>query len=196
MTPTSVVGGAGRRERLGVIGLAAFIVVSVAAYLAVKSSVLEVATTGHLLPYQALVATLTSADKTMYDELLSQYLQLERLRVRTGKWPDAATLAARPPYSWTRSEEALFVNYLAIPSTDVSESAWLIVAQEPDPRAPPDPAPNDETHRRLPDGTILHVTFWTHRFGGQLAPGFVRQPETRGWTQVLTAPVPAAPTGT
>jgi hypothetical protein len=195
MTPTSVVGGAGGRERIGVIGLAALVVVSVAAYLAVKSSVLEVATTGRLLPYQALAQTLTSADKTMYQELLARYLELEQFRIRTGKWPETAVLAARPPYTWTRSEEALFVNYLATPSTEVSESAWLIVAQEPDPRAPPDPAPNDETHRRLADGTILHVTFWTHRFGGQIAPGFIRQPETKGWTQVLTAPVPVAPVG-
>jgi hypothetical protein len=195
MTPTSVVGGAGTRERLGVIGLAAFILVSVGAYLALRSSVLESTTAGHLLPYQVLAHTLTSADRGVYEKLLTQYSALEQGRIRTGRWPDADALAAQPPYRWTRADEALFVNYLARPSDDVSESAWLIVVQEPDPRAPPDPAPNDETHRRLADGTILHVTFWTHRFGGQIAPGFVRQPETRGWTQVLTAPVPLPPTG-
>jgi hypothetical protein len=129
----------------------------------------------------------------MYGELQQQYLELEQERVRSGRWPESAALRARPPYGWTRSDEGLFVNYLTAPSAEVSDSAWLIVVQEPDPRAPPDPAPNDETHRRLADGTILHVTFWTHRFGGSVPPGFVRQPETKGWTQVLTAPVPAQP---
>lgn len=193
MTPTSVVSGAGGRERIGVIGLAALVVVSVAAYLAVKSSVLESTTPGHLLPYQALAHTLTSADKTVYAELLKQYVELEQPRIRTGRWPSEETLRVQPPYTWVRREEGRFTNYLRIPPADGSEAAWLIVVQEPDPQAPPDPAPNDETHRRLADGTILHVTYWTHRFGGLIAPGFVRQPETRGWTQVLTAPVPVAP---
>ena len=64
---------------------------------------------------------------------------------------------------------------------------------QPPPPAPIDPAPNDETHHRLPDGTVLHVSIWTHRFGGQIDRRFVQQPERSGWTQVLTAPVPPAP---
>ena len=193
MTRTSVVGAASR-ERFGVIGLEALIVVTVAVYLALKSSVLESTFSGQLLPYQALVATLVSSDRAMYAEMQKQYVELENGRAATGRWPGEDALGVRSPYRWTRAGEGLFVNYLATPSTDVSEAAWLIVIQEPDPQAPPDPAANDEVHRRLLDGTILHVTFWTHRFGGHIAPGFVRQPETRGWTQMLTAPVaPVAP---
>ena len=201
MKRTSVVGAASR-ERFGVIGLAAFIVITVAVYLALKSSVLESTFSGRLLPYQALVATLISSDQAMFAEMQKQYVELENARAATRRWPGEDALRGRSPdspdspyspYSWLRTEEGLFVNYLARPATDVSEPAWLIVVQEPDPQAPVDPAPNDETHRRLADGTILHVTFWTHRFGGQVAPGFIRQPETRGWTQVLTAPVPPLP---
>jgi hypothetical protein len=180
VTRTSIVGAA-RRERFGVIGLAALIVLTVAVYLALKSSVLESTFSGQLLPYQSLVGSLVSSDQAMYAEMQKQYLELERGRAATGRWPAEDTLSARSPYGWTRTGEGLF--------TDVSEAAWLIVIQEPDPQSPPDPAPNDETHRRLADGTILHVTFWTHRFGGQVVPGFIRQPETRGWTQVLTKPV-------
>lgn len=195
MTRTSVV-GAVSRERFGVIGLAALIVVSVAVYLALKSSVLESTGTARLMPYQTLVRSLVSADQAMYEDLQGQLVELESARTVMGRWPDASTLRGRPPYTWTHAQEGLFLNYLATPPSDGSDAAWLLVIQEPDPRAPPDPAPNDETHVRLPDGTILHVTIWTHRFGGQLRQGFVRQPESVGWMQVLTAPVaPVAPAG-
>ena len=167
------------RERFGVIGLAAFIVITVAVYLALKSSVLESTFSGHLLPYQALVA---NPGQLRAGDVRRDATAVRRARERPrggGALARRGRTAGRSPYGWTRTGEGLFVNYLARPSADVSEAAWLIVIQEPDPQAPPDPAPNDETHRRLPDGTILHVTFWTHRFGGQVAPGFVRQPETQ-----------------
>ena len=60
--------------------------------------------------------------------------------------------------------------------------------QEPDPAAPPDRAPNDEEHHRLPDGRALHIYVWMHRFGGQMKSEFVPQPQGSGWAQVLTKP--------
>jgi hypothetical protein len=53
---------------------------------------------------------------------------------------------------------------------------------------PPDPAPLDEEHHRLPDGTMLHTYIWTHRFGGQIQVGFIRQPQNSGWTEVFSTP--------
>ena len=195
MTRTSVV-GAVSRERFGVIGLAGLILVTVAVYLALKSSVLESTSPSRLMPYQTLVRTLVSSDQAIYEDLQKRLPEIERVRVATGRWPDASTLGVLSPYTWSKAQEGFFLNYLATPSSDVSDAAWLLVIQEPDPQAPPDPAPNDETHRRLPDGTILHVTIWTHRFGGQVRQAFVRQPESAGWTQVLTAPVAlVAPVG-
>ena len=47
----------------------------------------------------------------------------------------------------------------------------------------------DEEHHRLKDGTVLHVSIWIHRFGGQVAPDFFIKPETAGWTQLLIAPL-------
>jgi hypothetical protein len=96
-----------------------------------------------------------------------------------------------PAYKWTRTQEGVVVNYLALPSDDDAAAAWLLRIQEPDPNTPVDVAPNDEVHHRLPDGTVLHVTIWTHRFGGRVSPAFALQPELTGWTQLLTAPVRA-----
>jgi hypothetical protein len=189
VTPTTLRGPASR-ERAGVLGLAALIVVTVAVYLALKASSLGTLGAGTLLPYQALVATLVSSDQAIFADLQRQMVDVEAMRAAGGAWPEAAKLANLPAYTWTASREGYFVNYLATPAEDVSAAAWLLMIQEPDPQAPPDPAPNDETHHRLPDGTVLHVSIWAHRFGGQVARKFVRQPEAAGWTQVLTAPVP------
>ena len=189
MTPTTLVSSGGR-ERAGVLGLAALVVLAIAVYLALKSSAVESPGAGSLLPYQELAATLINADQTMFADLTKQMLEIEALRAAQGRWPDAGRLEAPAGFRWTTSREGYFLNYLATPTDDGSAAAWLLVIQEPDPQAPTDPAPNDETHHRLPDGTVLHVSIWTHRFGGQIDRAFVRQPERNGWTQVLTAPVP------
>jgi len=69
--------------------------------------------------------------------------------------------------------------------------AWLLEIQEPEPGAAPDPAPNDEEHHRLPDGTTLHVYVWMHRLGGQVPSGFVPQPQNTGWIEMFAqAPNP------
>jgi hypothetical protein len=77
------------------------------------------------------------------------------------------------------------VNYVGIPN-EPSAAAWLLAILEPEAGAPPDPAPNDETHHRLPDGTTLHVSIWqvpenTRRSGFSA----VAMPQNEGWTQLL-----------
>jgi hypothetical protein len=187
---TQSIGRAGR-ERFGVLGLAALIVTMVGVYLALRSSALDGAGSGTLLPYQALVRNLVSSDQAMFGDFQKNLIEVEATRARTGRWPEAAGPDGPTPplsYKWMGTREGLFLNYLAIPSDDVSAAAWLLVIQEPDPAAVPDPAPNDEEHHRLPDGTVLHVSIWTHRFGEQVPRQFVRQPQTAGWVQVLMAP--------
>lgn len=194
---TEGIGSAGR-ERYGVLGLAALIVTMVGVYLALRSSALDGAGSGTLLPYQTLVRDLVSSDQATFGDLQKNLIEVEALRARTGRWPEGATItlaaeerigaAPASSYKWIGSREGFFLNYLAVPSDDVSAAAWLLVIQEPDPAAVPDPAQNDEEHHRLPDGTVLHVSIWTHRFGEQVAREFVRQPQTAGWTQVLMAP--------
>jgi len=192
MTSTTVIPSGGR-ESTRVLALAAMVVVAIAIYLALKSSALESPGAASLLPYQELVATLVGADQATFAVLTRQMIDVEGLRAAEGRWPDAGRLTSLPGFTWTASREGYFLNDLATPAADAAAAAWLLVIQEPDPQAPPDPAPNDETHHRLPDGTVLHVSIWTHRFGGQIDRRFVRQPERSGWTQVLTAPVPPAP---
>jgi hypothetical protein len=187
---TQSIGRAGG-ERFGVLGLAALIVTMVGVYLALRSSALDGAGSGTLLPYQALVRNLVSSDQATFGDLQKNLIEVEAARARTGRWPAAAGPDGPTPprsYNWMGSREGLFLNYLAIPSDDVSAAAWLLVIQEPDPAAVPDPAPNDEEHHRLPDGTVLHVSIWTHRFGEQVPREFVRQPQASGWVQVLMAP--------
>lgn len=189
MKSTSV-GGSKSRERIGVIGLGVLIVGTVGIYVALRSSALEsTGAGGSLMPYQSLVRDLPSSDQALYETLYGQFAGLENARAVTGKWPEAATLNVAS-YTWSTARQGFYVNYLARPAGDISAAAWLLMIQEPDPLATPDPAPNDETHHRLPDGTVLHVGVWNHRFGGQVPADFVRQPEASGWTQVLTAPIP------
>ena len=60
--------------------------------------------------------------------------------------------------------------------------------QEPDPGAPPDPAREDEEHHRLTDGTMLHVSIWTHADGVDLPARFISLPQVEGWTQLRAGP--------
>ena len=194
---TTSVGGSRSRERFGVLALAVLIVVTVSAYLALRSSALEsTGSAANLMPYQTLARDLVSSDQAMFTDLQQTLVKVEGERAAATKWPDPSTLQATESssYAWTGARQGFFMNYLARPSTDASGTAWLLLIQEPDPLATPDPAPNDETHHRLPDGTVLHVGIWMHRFGGQVPADFVRQPDVAGWTQVLVAPVaPVAP---
>ena len=151
-----------------------------------------------LLPYQHLVSDAPSADQRMFRELREGLLEAERGRATTGRWPDAAALAAEgiPPfafdptrkdaaYRWSTLMQGTTVNYVGIPSTP-SAFAWLLLIVEPEAGAPPDPAPNDETHHRLPDGTTLHVSVWQvleKSRGGGIA--VTPLPQNKGWTQLL-----------
>jgi|SRR5262245_6325719 len=183
------------RERAGVLIVAGGIVSVVAVYLALNAN--RDSARG-LLPYQTLVAQLPEADQRMFRELRQGLLTAEADRVRAAAWPEPPSLAARgiapftsegdaAAYQWTRLQQGTTVNYIGQPR-DSSAPAWLLEIQEPEPGMPPDTAPLDEEHHRLADGTRIHTYVWMHRIGGQVPVGFVRQPQTSGWTQVYTAP--------
>lgn len=187
------------QERLKVLGLAGAVLLLLAAYFGLRTSVTE---SGRLLPYQMLVRDLVSADQAMVGVLKQSLLDAEMLRTVTGLWPEAPAVKSLPrnapggdtslpaaAYAWKRSSVGVVQHYLGLPAEDVSAAAWLIVIREPEPGVPTDSAPNDEEHHRLADGTVLHVSIWTHRFGGQVGPAFVPQPEAAGWIQLLTAPL-------
>jgi hypothetical protein len=189
-----------RAETLDVLKAAAAVVVIVAAYLfrpSFGSAPVAVQPQG-LLPYQELVRDAPAADQRIFRELQEALLESERIRATTGRWPDVAALSAEgippftpdptrkgPPYKWTSVRQDWAINYLGVPA-DPSAPAWVLVVLEPEPGAPVDPAPNDETHHRLPDGTTLHVTIWRvpeqNRRSGFAA---LRLPQNEGWTQLM-----------
>ena len=188
-----------RRERLGVFALAGVIVTAIGGYLAVSTVTGGRDGSRSLLPYQTLARTLPEADQRQFRAIREGLLQVEAERARTSTWPEPSVLASRGvvpfagdssaegSYQWRRFQQGVTVNYLGHP-LDPSRSAWLLTIQEPEPGALPDPAPNDDEHHRLPDGTTLHIYVWLHRYGGQVPDDFVPQPQSSGWTGIFSTP--------
>jgi hypothetical protein len=194
--PTSL-GQSGGQERFRVLALGAGVIVLIAVYFGLRTSVTE---SGTLMPYQMLARDLVSADQQMFNRLKQSLLDAEALRASHGRWPEASALTGLPRnaggeaasaegMAWREQTGGVITRYVGLPALDVSAPAWMIAIREPEPGVPTDTAPNDEEHHRLPDGTVLHVSIWTHRFGGQVDPAFAPQPELGGWTQVLVAPI-------
>ena len=191
-----------RAETLNVLKAAIAVVVVVAAYIFRPSFGTEAERAGRqlqigLLPYQQLIRDAAPAEQRVFRELQEGLLEAERIRSQTGHWPDVSTLAAEgiPPfaedptqkveYTWSSVRQDWVTNYLGVPA-DATQRAWVLVILEPEPGAPPDPAPPDETHHRLPDGTMLHVSIWNmpeeKRRSGFAA---LRLPQNDGWTNWL-----------
>jgi len=179
------------RERAGVFALAGVIITVVVVYLALNATSSGVDSGRGLLPYQSLASTLPEPDQQQFQALREVRLTAEAGRARDSRWPEAASLGlSGADYQWARFERGVVTNYLGQPR-DPSQPAWLLEIQEPEPGMLPDPAPNDDEHHRLPDGTTLHVYVWTHRFGGQVTAAFVPQPQNGGWIEVFsTVPNP------
>jgi len=176
----------GGRERAGVFALAGVIVTLVVVYFALNATGGRRDESRNLLPYQTLAATLPESDQQQFRGIREQLLAAEAQRARAKRWPDAAELSLPGAgYRWTRFDRGVITNYLGQPR-DASQPAWLLEIQEPEPGMAPDPAPNDEQHHRLPDGTTLHVFVWMHRFGGDVAGDFVPQPQNTGWIEVFS----------
>ena len=184
-------------ERTSILTIAGLVVGAVGLYLALRTFGGPAGAEKNLLPYQTLARTLTQPEQQMFTAIRRGLGPIESDRARTSRWPQPLVLAASgvPPFStaatdgmeWQRFERGATVNYFGQPA-DPAAPAWLLMIQEPEPNAPPDPAPLDEEHHRLPDGTTLHIYVWMHRYGGRVTAGFVPQPQTDGWTEVFSAP--------
>ena len=114
---------------------------------------------------------LDAPGQRMYRAALAGLGEAEDARSRTGDWPTVEALAARkvPPfaqdpldragYHWRLLREGLLVNYVGTPAAGPTIA---IVIAEPDRGMAADPqAIVDETHHKLRDGTLLHVSIWT-----------------------------------
>jgi hypothetical protein len=184
-------------ERLGVLAVGGGIISVIAVYVALNATATR-DNAKDLLPYQTLARQLPESDQRLFKTLREGLLAAEVDRVRTAAWPEPSDLAARaiapfasegdgPTYRWTRFQQGAIVNYFGQPR-DPSAPAWLLEIQEPEPGIRPDTAPIDEEHHRLSDGTIVHTYVWMHGYGTQIPPGFVRQPQNSGWTEVFSTP--------
>jgi hypothetical protein len=169
----------------------------------------------NLMPFQRLFRSLGPHEQRMFRELQEGLLEAENVRAGTGRWPEAAELAARgvPPfaagpvapiaakerYAWSRRQEGPLVNYLGV-AAGGSLPSFLLLIQEPDPPDPPDQsmpsdpaagraafaaAGGDEQHHRLPDGRILHVSTWMRAGSLPRAASVIAIPYASGWTQLL-----------
>jgi hypothetical protein len=193
-------------ELRNVLRVAVVIVLGVWMYLA--AAVDEAALSRSLLPYQQLVRDRPAVDQRMFRELQEGLLEAETIRSTAGAWPPPDELAAAgvPPfafdptaksarYQWHLLREGTFVGYLGIP--DRAEApAWLVWAQEPEPGVPPDQNFEDEEHHRLIDGSMLHVSTWSHVQGTQVPVRIVRVPQAEGWTQLYAVGPGLSPAAT
>jgi hypothetical protein len=195
------------RVELGnVVRFSMVIVIGAWMFLATDSATFRdgaASTTKHLLPFQTLIQNRPPIDQRMFRELQEGLLEAESRRGSSGTWPEVAALAADgiPPfaldptakggrYDWRLTVNGAFVNYLGLPQQSGSP-AWLVLVQEPEPGAPPDPAREDEEHHRLLGGDMLHVSTWV-RAGAQVPAGTIRAPQAEGWTQLYAVgPQPA-----
>jgi hypothetical protein len=184
------------RERASILLLAALIVGGIGIYLALRVSGSGTDTQKDLLPYQVLARALPDAEQQTFAAIRRGLGDAEAERARLARWPEPSALASRgiPPFAgdanslrWQQFQQGKTVDYLGIPS-DPASPAWLLVLQEPEPNMPPDPAPLDDEHHKLPDGTTMHVYVWMHQYGGRVTPGFIAQPQSQGWTQVFRVP--------
>ena len=117
---------------------------------------------------------LDATDQRLYRECLEGLTEAEDVRSRTNEWPTVEQLATRriPPfvvdpldranYHWQLLRDGTLVNYVGTPDPASKRPTLLISILEPEPGTPIDPqAYVDETHHKLRDGTVLHVSVWT-----------------------------------
>ncbi len=184
------------RERASLLLLAILIVAGIGVYLALRVSGNGGDTQKDLLPYQILARSLPDAEQQTFLAIRHGLSDAEAVRAEQARWPEPAALANRgvSPFAgdgqslrWQRFQQGKTVDYLGLPA-DAASPAWLLILQEPEPNMPPDPAPLDDEHHRLPDGTTMHVYVWMHQYGGRVTPGFIGQPQSQGWTQVFRVP--------
>jgi hypothetical protein len=124
-------------------------------------------------------------------------LEAERIRSATGRWPTAEALARDgvPPFApdpidgagfvWQSVAGGIKADYVGTPRADSGRDAFIVILTEPDPGTPIDPqAQVDETHHRLLDGTMIHVTYWMGPPISDLSEPFSLLPPER-WKQVF-----------
>jgi hypothetical protein len=145
-----------------------------------------------MLAFQVLFRDLPGREQRVYRSMTEGLEEVLRLRGTSGAWPTVESLAEMgiSPFApdvldesslvRTRRQEGLVTECVGIPARDTGAPSFLILVQEPEPSGGEDPstASVDEEQRLLPDGKLLHVTFWGHRFV-PLVPGSSSSPRSK-----------------
>jgi hypothetical protein len=153
-----------------------------------------------MLAFQVLFRDLPGPEQRVYREMKEGLDEALRLRGTQGTWPSVAELAEAgiPPFApdvldrssllWEQRREELVNEYIGTPSRDTGVPLFLILVQEPAPGSGEDPsaAGVDEEHQLLPDGRLLHVTYWKHPLQ-PLGSGLIADPPLQGWQQIRVA---------
>jgi hypothetical protein len=152
-----------------------------------------------LLPYQVLFTDLPPEEQRIFRQMREGFDEALVEHGQSGEWPDVARLAADgvPPFAgdsldrsrlrWTVRSDGLATSYVGIPGDGGAFPAYLVRIQAPDPQAierlsQPNAA-LDEEHRALPDGTLLHVTYW-RRERAPVDDAVGADPARDGWSQI------------
>jgi len=159
------------------------------------------------LPFQVLFQDLPSPEQRIFREMQEGFAEALARRASSGRWPTVEDLAQDvvPPFApdaidktrlrWTRDSRDLVASYRGVPTAPGGAAPeFLILIQEPEPlggeKLQPT-APVDEEHQLLPDGSLLHVTYWKRSPPVGAEGGLFAQPEARGWLQMrVTSPFP------
>jgi hypothetical protein len=150
-----------------------------------------------LLPYQVLFRDLPNAEQRTFRAMQEGLGEALRVRGSTGAWPSVDALASQgvPPFAadvldrsrfrWGLRAEKFLYQYVGIPAVGGEMPAFMIAVVEPEPVTGEKPVPGvvDEEHQLLPDGMLLHVTYWKRRAEG-LPTGPITDPSLAGWTQI------------
>jgi hypothetical protein len=148
-------------------------------------------------PVMVLFRDLPGNEQRVFREMQEGLQEALRRRGMGGEWPSVTSLAGLdiPPFardaldtsglSWTQQRDGLLVEYIGVPPPGAGIPAFLISIQEPEPTGgeQPSAAVVDEEHQLLPDGKLLHVTYWK-RSSESLQPGMASNPALQGWTQI------------
>lgn len=151
-----------------------------------------------LLPFQVLFADLPSDDQRTYRQMREGFGEALRQYGRDGAWPASERLARdrvapfvadpldRAKLRWQLELDDAGASYVGLPTAPGEFASYQVRIRAPDPRAIERldaKTALDEEHRSLPDGTLLHVTYWRRdrpppggRGGGD--------PARDGWQQI------------
>ena len=149
-----------------------------------------------VLAYQVLFRDLPGPEQRIFRAMQEGALEAIAVRGSGKPWPSVEALAGdgvapfapdpldRTGLGWTLRHDELLYQYIGTPS-DARAPSFMIFALEPEPTTGEKAVPGvvDEEHQLLPDGTLLHVTYWK-RIGASMPQSMVFDPALEGWTQI------------